>query len=72
MSQSWDSRDPFSCAHCGIDRRPHTQRWRGGVGWHQWQRPTQATILARMLMRRVDPSRWVNRDGRTGYRKWRK
>ena len=67
---AYDDREPYSCQHCGIPQYHHGQRWFRGVGVHGWQRPTQLTILVRMVMRKTDPNRWVPQDGRTAWRKW--
>lgn len=45
--------EPSACGHCGIPRRPHAQRWTAAAGWHAWQPPTDAQILARMRARRT-------------------
>ncbi|GAA1977273.1 hypothetical protein [Kitasatospora viridis] len=45
--------EPSACAHCGIPRRGHTRQWMQAAGWHQWQPPTDAQILARMKARRA-------------------
>jgi hypothetical protein len=44
---------PSGCKHCGLPQRPHAQRWKPPVGWHQWEHPTQEQIKARMLDRRT-------------------
>lgn len=38
---------PESCAHCGVPRREHRQRWTEGVGWHPWTAPSAEQLLAR-------------------------
>ncbi|MFC8447587.1 hypothetical protein [Kitasatospora sp. NPDC057223] len=47
---------PSGCRHCGISKPEHMQRWKSGVGWHAWEPPTQAQILARMKARRAQPT----------------
>ncbi|MFJ3923077.1 hypothetical protein [Streptomyces sp. NPDC090022] len=42
---------PSGCRHCGIPEREHCQRWKGPVGWHRWEAPTDRQILARMRLR---------------------
>lgn len=37
---------PFGCRRCGHPENRH------GLGWHQWERPTKAQMLARMKARR--------------------
>ena len=44
---------PNGCRHCGIPERQHYRQWKAPVGWHQWQKPTSAQILARMKARRA-------------------
>ncbi|MCC9307719.1 hypothetical protein LN042_11525 [Kitasatospora sp. RB6PN24] len=45
--------EPSACRHCGIPHREHYQQWTQAAGWHQWQPPTDAQILARMQARRA-------------------
>jgi len=45
--------NPNGCRFCGIDQRDHMQRWSKSIGWHQWDQPTNAQILARMRARRA-------------------
>ena len=49
--------EPGGCRWCRIPEREHMQRWmppsKGGPGWHQWEPPTDAQILARMKARRA-------------------
>jgi hypothetical protein len=63
--------EPSSCQHCGIPKGVHGQRWTQQVGYHKWQRPTQLTILVRMILRQGHPHRWLPQDSRTEYRKWK-
>lgn len=65
------SLEPSACQHCGVSKYWHFQRWTSGIGVHGWQRPTQITILVRMILRQGHPHRWLPDDGRTGYRKWK-
>ncbi|NUQ88944.1 MAG: hypothetical protein HOQ43_10830 [Glycomyces artemisiae] len=44
---------PNACRWCGIEKRPHGQRWTATAGWHAWTAPDQAQIKARMLARRA-------------------
>ncbi|RKN61908.1 hypothetical protein D7231_32065 [Streptomyces klenkii] len=44
---------PSGCRWCGIPKRPHARRWTAAAGWHAWQAPTDAQILARMRARRA-------------------
>lgn len=44
---------PNGCRHCGIPARQHAQQWKPPVGWHKWEPPTDAQILARMKARRA-------------------
>lgn len=44
---------PFGCRWCGGEQRGHGRRWLPGRGYHEWERPTQAQIKARMLARRA-------------------
>lgn len=37
---------PFGCRRCGHPENRH------GLGWHRWERPTKAQMLARMRARR--------------------
>lgn len=46
---------PNGCQHCGIPARQHAQQWKPPVGWHKWEPPTDAQILARMKARRAKP-----------------
>ncbi|MFD7410121.1 hypothetical protein [Kitasatospora purpeofusca] len=45
--------EPNGCRHCGIPKRQHFQQWTESAGWHQWVRPEQSQILARMQARRA-------------------
>jgi hypothetical protein len=45
------STTPNGCRHCG-DPLPHGWQWTETVGLHQWVKPTDAQILARMIARR--------------------
>jgi hypothetical protein len=45
--------EPYGCAHCGIPKREHGQRWKPPVGWHKWAAPTDEQIKARMKARRA-------------------
>lgn len=45
--------EPSACRWCGIPERPHCQRWKEPIGWHQHTPPTQAQILDRMKTRRA-------------------
>ncbi|MFD9124923.1 hypothetical protein [Kitasatospora sp. NPDC059571] len=45
---------PSACRHCGIPEREHWRRWKPGVGWHAYEPPTDAQILARMRARRTN------------------
>lgn len=57
--------NPDGCQHCGISRRAHARQWKPPAGWHQWTPPTQAQILARMLVRRATrPTRPVTAQDR--------
>jgi hypothetical protein len=44
---------PSGCRWCGVAHRDHMQRWTKTAGWHHWDPPTNAQILARMLARRT-------------------
>ncbi|MFJ7998970.1 hypothetical protein ACIQ7D_17740 [Streptomyces sp. NPDC096310] len=46
---------PFGCRWCGIARRSHGRQWIASQGWHAWEQPTNAQILARMRARRAAP-----------------
>lgn len=39
---------PSGCAHCGLGRYLHFQRWTDAAGWHKYEPPTSAQIKARM------------------------
>ncbi|MGW1468491.1 hypothetical protein ACWCPT_29615 [Streptomyces sp. NPDC002308] len=53
---------PNGCHHCGVEKDTHMGPWVPPVGWqwgkptgwHQWERPTNAQILARMRARRAN------------------
>lgn len=49
--------EPSACRWCRVPKPEHMQRWTppsaGGPGWHQWEQPTDAQILARMKGRRA-------------------
>lgn len=44
---------PSGCRWCGAAERVHGQRWKSSAGWHTWEQPTSAQILARMRARRT-------------------
>lgn len=44
--------EPNGCAHCGKVAREHAIEQLGGVGFHVYAAPDEATILARMKLRR--------------------
>jgi hypothetical protein len=44
---------PSACRWCNIPEYEHGQRWRPGVGWHQWTMPTMPQIKDRMIARRA-------------------
>lgn len=44
---------PSGCRWCGIEHRRHAGRWSAAVGWHAWNAPTSAQVLARMRARRA-------------------
>ncbi|MFF6903459.1 hypothetical protein [Streptomyces hydrogenans] len=46
---------PSGCRWCGVGHYGHAQRWKPGAGWHTWEQPTDAQILARMRARRSAP-----------------
>ena len=48
------SATPNGCAHCGIAKRVHYQQWTEAAGWHQWTRPSDEQIKARMRKRRTN------------------
>ncbi len=54
---------PSGCRWCGLSN-PHWQYWRPGKGYHQYEPPTQAQILARMRARRA--ARPASRHHRLG------
>ena len=41
------------CAHCGIAKREHYQRWTIGVGWHAHVPPDPVLLRRRMWYRRT-------------------
>jgi len=43
---------PSGCRWCGAGQSGHAQQWKPTHGWHTWEQPTQAQILARMRARR--------------------
>jgi hypothetical protein len=43
---------PFGCRWCGEERRCHGLHHVPGAGLHEWARPTDAQVLARMKARR--------------------
>src|SRR5690242_4345461 len=43
---------PYGCAICGDSQDHHGSQWHPLPGLHQWARPTDAQILARMKARR--------------------
>lgn len=43
--------EPMGCRWCGVNDREHVQRWKPPAGWHQWEKPTQEQIKARMQER---------------------
>lgn len=43
---------PFGCGRCGLPQ-PHGRQY-DRDGGHQWERPTDAQILARMKARRAN------------------
>ena len=45
--------NPNGCHICGLDERPHMQRWSNPAGWHKWTPPTDAQIKQRMQDRRL-------------------
>lgn len=45
--------EPNGCRHCGDRLDHHGWQWHPEVGLHQWVRPTDEQIKARMLARRV-------------------
>ncbi|PBC80137.1 hypothetical protein BX265_4973 [Streptomyces sp. TLI_235] len=44
---------PNGCQHCGIPEREHARQWTDETGWHAYELPTDAQILARMKARRA-------------------
>lgn len=42
---------PNACRWCGVERRPHGQRWTRAVGLHMWTVPGDVQRLARMRAR---------------------
>jgi hypothetical protein len=42
---------PSGCAHCGLARDGHFQRWTDAAGWHKWEPPTKEAIRERLLER---------------------
>jgi hypothetical protein len=45
--------EPFSCRWCDIPQRRHGRQHTAPAGWHTFERPTDAQILARMRARRA-------------------
>jgi len=45
--------EPSACTWCGIARRGHGRQYADAAGWHEWERPSQEQILARMKARRL-------------------
>jgi len=43
---------PSGCRWCGAGQYGHARRHAPGHGWHTWEQPTDAQILARMRARR--------------------
>jgi len=48
-----EERSVEGCAHCGIDKREHGQRWIVAVGWHKHVAPDAALLRRRMWYRRT-------------------
>lgn len=46
------TREPGACRWCGIENRPHGQRWNRAVGWHVWTAPGDVQRKERMRARR--------------------
>lgn len=53
--------EPSACTWCGIARRGHGGQYADAVGYHAWERPTDAQVKARMQARRL--ARVVAREG---------
>ena len=45
--------EPSACTWCGIARRGHGRQYADAAEWHEWERPSQEQILARMKARRL-------------------
>jgi hypothetical protein len=45
--------EPSACTWCGIARRGHGRQFADAAGWHEWERPSDAQVLARMKARRL-------------------
>lgn len=43
---------PGGCRWCGTLKEKHYHNYVASAGWHHWEQPTQAQILARMKARR--------------------
>lgn len=43
---------PNACRHCDVVKPEHYVRWRLGLGFHQWEEPSDAMRKQRLLARR--------------------
>lgn len=43
---------PFACSECGYEERAHGMVFTAAAGLHQWKRPSNEMIHARMKARR--------------------
>jgi len=58
---SLENMEPSACTWCGIARRGHGRQYADAAGYHGWEAPSDAQVLARMKARRL--ARTVARVG---------
>lgn len=53
---------PSGCAHCGLERHLHFQRWTDAAGWHKWTEPSREQIRDRMRQRYAERQAQMARE----------